>query len=74
MPRPIHPLLFALLIGLSTAAEAADRLQFNRDVRPILSDKCFACHGNDKNKRVVDLRLDVRIGRFRKSDRAGKAG
>lgn len=41
-------------------SRAADRLQFNRDIRPILSDKCFACHGNDKNKRSVDMRLDQR--------------
>ena len=34
------------------------RLQFNRDVRPILSDSCFACHGPDKSKRKVGLRLD----------------
>jgi hypothetical protein len=34
-------------------------LEFNRDVRPILADKCFACHGPDKGKRKADLRLDV---------------
>lgn len=45
---------------ISTSSQAADRLRFNRDIRPILSDKCFACHGNDKNKRSVDMRLDVR--------------
>ncbi len=38
---------------------AAEKLDFNRDVRPVLSDNCFACHGFDAKKRKADLRLDV---------------
>ena len=38
---------------------AAHSVQYNRDVRRILSDKCFACHGPDDEHREADLRLDV---------------
>jgi hypothetical protein len=52
-------LLFAVLAscGLTTAA---DDVQFNRDIRPILSENCFACHGPDAKQRQAELRLDLR--------------
>lgn len=37
----------------------AEKLRFNRDIRPILSDKCFHCHGPDKNHREAGLGLDT---------------
>ena len=56
--------LCCLGLALSTLtilpASAARKLDFNRDVRPILSDKCFACHGPDTAKNKGGLRLDTR--------------
>lgn len=67
---------FALLVGLTASLHADETIQFNRDIRPILADKCFYCHGQDANKRQADLRLDDRqaalaAGAFVPGDVAG---
>lgn len=50
------PLLASILASGVSAAQSID---FNRDVRPILSDKCFHCHGPDSHSREAGLRLDI---------------
>ena len=56
-------LLFVFLLSL--ALQAATRVDFRSEVRPILSDSCFHCHGPDKETRMGGLRLDVKAEAFR---------
>ncbi|QDT73191.1 DUF1553 domain-containing protein [Lacipirellula limnantheis] len=49
----------ALLVLLTHAAAGAEVVDFNREVRPILSENCFHCHGADAAQRQGELRLDV---------------
>src|SRR5579871_1098825 len=52
-------LVFACLLGMARAEEMLPpTIQFNRDIRPILSDTCYKCHGPDKAKRKANLRFD----------------
>ena len=62
-----YDLAVALLFWLCTLAPSvqAAPLDFNREVKPILSDQCFHCHGPDSEARQAELRLDIREGLFR---------
>src|SRR5438105_7815815 len=68
MKRVSHcALYFAVTCGalvmLARGADASDRrspIDFNRDIRPILSKNCYACHGPDAKSRTTKMRLDKR--------------
>jgi hypothetical protein len=65
----------AFVLLLATAPVSAQSIQapidFNRDVRPILADRCFACHGFDAKARKAELRLDTLDGQ--RAEREGRA-
>ena len=60
----LAPLLFdaAAMAAAGHKSEDPDRVDFNRDVRPVLAEHCFACHGPDAADRKADLRLDIATG------------
>ncbi|HYV28394.1 MAG TPA: c-type cytochrome domain-containing protein, partial [Candidatus Eisenbacteria bacterium] len=54
-------LLFIFSCGSGfSAGKKGQSISYNRDIRPILSENCFYCHGPDPNKRKAKMRLDIR--------------
>ena len=72
MKKFILPMLIPVMMLIGTQSHAADKkIEFNRDIRPILSENCYACHGPDSGARKAGLRLDTEVGA--KSKRKGNS-
>ena len=56
----ISSLVLCAISALCAHAQSSDAIGYNRDVRPILANSCFPCHGPDGNTREANLRLDIR--------------
>lgn len=66
VPKATLPILLCLVIV--SPLQGQEEINFDRDIRPILSNACYTCHGPDANKRATDLRFDVEESFFGEYD------
>ncbi len=74
--QPAHlaaGVLCGLLAASVVASAAPAKIDFNRDIRPILSENCYPCHGPDANKLKANLRFDLKESAFGKAKSGGIA-
>ncbi|WP_339710630.1 DUF1553 domain-containing protein [uncultured Kriegella sp.] len=58
-------------LGGRVSAMVPDTVDFNIHIKPVLSDRCFSCHGPDQNSLKADLRLDLKAGALKKTLKSG---
>ncbi len=73
--RLLRTIGFVLIASMAIGppAHAETNIDFNRDIRPLLSENCFACHGPDAANQAAGLRLDLRVDATRELDSGASA-